>query len=124
MTLVKKQAGMSLIGWLILILILGGAITIGLKLAPGYMDYYTMSRILDEMSTEQGMGDKANLEIQQIIARRFDMNNIRDFDEKKNITVDRTSNDVSIILDYENRYPLMGNVDLIASFHKQVDIKI
>ncbi|HKI73853.1 MAG TPA: DUF4845 domain-containing protein [Pseudomonadales bacterium] len=123
MTLARKQAGMSFIGWLILLLIFGGGVTVGLKLAPLYIDYNTMSEILDDMSKENGMGDKANLVIQQTVARRFDMNNIRDFDLKNNVTVHRTEKGVSVILDYKVTKPLLGNVALLVSFHKEVQLR-
>jgi len=45
------QRGMGFASWLLVILVLGSILTVVLKLAPHYIDYNTISSIMDEMVT-------------------------------------------------------------------------
>ena len=115
--------GMGTGGWIFLIFIVGGLVTIGTKLAPLYLDHNTMSSILDGMAAEQGIVDKRTDDIDGMIRKRFKMNNIRDFDFKKGMKITRPEDKVVVDLDYEVRLPLAGNVDLIAHFDHHTEMR-
>ena len=119
----NRQRGLGVAGWLILIVVFGGITTIGMKLVPLYLDHNTMSNIIDGVAAEPNIGNKRNIDIQEMIINRFKINNIRDFDWKKNLVIKRDSEGVKIILDYEARVPLAGNVDLMAKFYKEANIR-
>lgn len=123
MNLPQYQRGLSMVGWMFLIMIIGSLITVGTKLAPLYIDHNTMANILDRLAEEKGMVVKRNVELTRIIKKRFKMNGIRTFDLKKNMSMKRPENRVIITLDYEVRLPLVYNVDLIASFEKQTVLR-
>lgn len=123
MTSIRKQKGLGFLGWLVLILLFGGALTLGLKLVPVYTDYNTMADILDGMAAEDGMANKRTPEIEDLIIKRFKINNIRSIDFHKDVQVKRDSNGVRIVLDYEVRMPVVGNLAMVASFDKEVELK-
>lgn len=123
MNLPQNQRGLSMAGWMFLIMIIGSLITVGTKLAPLYLDHNTMSNILDRLAEEKGMVVKRNVDLVNIIQKRFRMSGIRTFDLKKNMTIKRPENRVIITLDYEVRLPLAYNVDLIATFDKQTILR-
>jgi hypothetical protein len=120
MNFAHNQRGLGVAGWLMMILIFGGALTIGLKLFPLYMDHNTMSGVLDGLAEEEGLGAKRISTIRETVLQRFKVNNIRDFDHQNNMEIRRDNNGTLVILDYEVRVPLVHNVDLVASFDKQV----
>jgi hypothetical protein len=119
----KRQAGMGVGGWLMVLLIIGAVASVASQVVPVYMDHSTMSSILDGMAAENGMGLNRDDAIEKIIKSRFKMNNIRDFPIKENLVINRTSNGVEIVMDYEVRMPLVKNMDLIASFDKTVELR-
>ncbi|HJN50096.1 MAG: DUF4845 domain-containing protein [Pseudomonadales bacterium] len=123
MNLPHYQKGLSMAGWMFLILVIGSVITIGTKLAPLYLDHNTMSNIMDGLPQEKGMVTKGNVELTDILRKRFKMNNIRDFDFKNHLTINRPEDRVVIDMNYEVRLPLVHNVDLIASFEKQIILR-
>jgi len=90
---------------------------------PVYTDNATIERILDGLAAEPEMGSKSTGAIDKIIKARFHVNNIRDFDYSKNLTIVRNNDGARIILDYEVRVPLVYNLDLIASFNKTVALQ-
>ncbi|XOV90031.1 MAG: DUF4845 domain-containing protein [Pseudomonadota bacterium] len=119
----NRQKGLGVAGWLVLILLFGGAMTIGMKLFPVYMDHSTMANVLDGLAVQPGLGSKRNSAIEETIQQRFKVNNIRDFNLKKNMKLERDNDGVRVILDYEVRVPLIANVDLVASFDKEVTLQ-
>ena len=123
MSLLRNQRGLSMAGWLFLIMIFGSVLTVGTKLAPLYLDHNTMSNILDRLALEQGMVKKGNTELRAIIKKRLKLNNIRKFDLEHNMTLTRPEGRVVIDLNYEVRLPLLHNVDLIAAFEKQTILR-
>ena len=46
----NRQRGISVAGLIMLILIVGGGITAGTKLAPFYLDHNTISTIMEKMA--------------------------------------------------------------------------
>lgn len=123
MNLPQYQRGLSGAGWMFLIMVIGSVVTVGTKLAPLYLDHNTMSNILDRLAEEKGMVAKRDVDLTNIIKKRFKMNNIRDFDFKNHMTFKRPENRVIIDMNYEVRLPLVYNVDLIASFKKQTVLR-
>ena len=123
MGLPQHQRGLGAIGWLVLVFVFGSLLTLGLKVVPVYPDNATIERILDGLAAEPEMGSKSTGAIDKIIKARFHVNNIRDFDYSKNLTIVRDNDGARIILDYEVRVPLVYNLDLIASFNKTVALQ-
>ncbi len=123
MNSMSRQQGLGVAGWLLLILVFGGAMTVGMKLLPLYMDHRTMSNVLDSLTEISGLGSQRSDQIQSVIQQRFKLNGIRDFNFKDNMTIARDDDGATVILDYEVRMPLVSNVDLIASFNKEVRVQ-
>ena len=123
MNLPGKQQGLSTSGWIFLILIIGGLTTLGMKLAPHYMDFNTITTLLDNMSREQGLVDKRASEIKAMITKRLKLNNIRDFGLDEKLTIKRASDRLIIELNYDAKVPIAGNLQLLATFAHKVELR-
>ncbi len=119
----KKQTGMGMTGWVLMIAIFGGVLTVGLKIIPPFIDHNTMSKVLDGMAEVDGLSLQRDERIRKIITQRFKMNNVRDFKVRDHVELKRSKEGVQIVMDYEVRTNLFMNVDLIASFDKSVDLR-
>jgi len=119
----KRQAGLGFAGWIILVMLFGGVMTIGMKLFPIYLDNSTMSRVLDDLSNENGLAGRPDRTIYEMITKRFKINNIREYKIRDIVKIKRTNDRTDLVMSYETRVPFVGNVDLIASFHKQVVLR-
>ncbi len=122
-TLRHRQAGIGVAAWLLILLMAGALMSIASQLLPVFMDHNTMSGILDGMAEETGLTAKRDVDIQNMIIKRFKMNNIRDFRVDQHIVINRSREGVEIVMDYEVRMPLVKNVDMIASFDKKVELR-
>lgn len=118
-----KQRGVGFAGWLIIIFFVGGALSVGTKLFPIYVDNNTLEGLLDKMSEESNMSLKSKSEIYKVLENRLKLNNVRDFPIQDNLDVVRTKDGTSLVLDYEQRVPVGGNIDLLVSFKKEVELR-
>ena len=87
------------------------------------MDHNTMGTIMDKMSEEPGLGVKTDSQLTAMMKQRFKLNNIRDFAIHEHVEFKRTGQGTQVIMDYEVRVPLFYNLDLIASFNKEIKLR-
>ncbi len=118
----KPQQGMSITTWIFLIAIALFFVLLGVKMVPTYLEYHSMSKVLESIKEDRAYRQSPPKELRKIFNRRIDINGIYDFDQK-NLKIDRSKGKTSMILDYEVRKPVAGNVEVLMSFHKEVDWK-
>ncbi len=118
-----KQAGMGAVGWLLTILALGAAVSLAGQLVPLYWDFNIMANVLEGMAEEDGFIHKSDAAIAQTMNKRFRVNGVRTFNIKDNIKINRTSNGVELVMDYEIRMDLLRNIDMVVSFDKTVELR-
>lgn len=118
-----KQAGMSVAGWLLTLLIIGIVGTLMGKLVPLYVDHNIMSNVLDGIAAEGGYLLKSDATIRKLITKRFKVNGVRHFNVRDNIKINHTRNGVELVMDYEIRMDLLRNIDMIVSFDKTVELR-
>ncbi|MDK1023638.1 MAG: DUF4845 domain-containing protein [Gammaproteobacteria bacterium] len=123
MNLQKKQQGLSGLGWMLLILIVGGTATLGIRLIPHYVDFNTAAAILDGMSREQGLISKRTSDIEAMFKKRLKLNNIREFKLDERLTIKRASDRIIINLEYEVREPLVYNIHVLLTFKHNVQLR-
>jgi len=117
------QRGMGFASWLLVILVLGSILTVVLKLAPHYIDYNTISSIMDEMVTENGMAAKNKAQLISAMEEKLNINQIRTLPLEENLTLKSTKDRSQVILDYEVREALVSNVDVVLSFDKKIELR-
>jgi len=116
-----RQGGISATGFIIILLIIGFFTMIALKLIPVYFENFKIKSALESLKDEPGISDKTNVEIGNIIAHRFIIENI-DRVKLDQIKIKRDRAKILIDLDYEVRDNLVSNVDLVVSFKDRVEI--
>lgn len=122
-TVARRQRGMGFLGALVTIGLVTFFVTILLKLGPIYLNDWTIRSILTEIEENAGSIEGGVRGITDKIQRRMEVNSveaisIRDFEVKK--TDDKT---YSVTVSYEQRTHLFFNVDAVAMFEHQVEVK-
>ena len=118
----NRQSG-NMGGYIIAILFFGGLLTIAGKLGPLYLDHNTMAKQMDKMAEQPGLSQKRDRVLRGMLRTRFKLNNIREFDMNEHIKFVRTGSGTDIVMAYEVRMPVIHNVDLIATFDKEVKLR-
>ena len=123
MRLRKKQRGLSFLGLIVLVGVIGFCIVIGLKLIPIYMESWKIDGIMEAVISEPGINDQSRQEVIDSMLKRLDIDavdavNYSNWRDK--LTVAKRKNSTSINVRYEITTPLIGNLSLLAVFDKSV----
>jgi len=119
----KHQQRGSIGSVLVILLLVASAFSVGSRVIPLYLDHNTMGNVMEKMSMENGLALQSEASIRETMRKRLKVNNIRDFDLKENLKIDRSKVGTELILDYEVRVDLVSNLSLIAAFNKQVPLR-
>ena len=123
MKLKKRQRGISFLGLIALVGILGFAAVIGLKLIPIYMDAWRLDGVMNAVINEAGINQMSKREVGNAMLKRLDIDavdavNYRN--HKESMTITKRNNSITIDIFYRVETPLIGNLSLIAEFDKSV----
>lgn len=115
------QEGMTAIGWLLVLGLIAFFTLITLRMVPLYLEYGKVASVIDSLQNEPGITSKTRSEIVSLVSRRFDVNDVRNVDPKI-IKVSKDKGVLTVSINYERRRHLLGNVDVVTIFDKQVEV--
>jgi hypothetical protein len=116
MNAVKSQKGMSLFGVLLGLAVLAFVATTAMKLVPHYMDYWSLKKSIESVATDKSTEINTGGEFYSHVSRGMQVNNIRDLDLNKVLSVTEEGNVFRAHLQYEKREPLIQNLDVVMKF--------
>ena len=115
----RKQGGMTLTSFLMVLAVAGFAVYIGMKLFPMYQEFYAVKTSMKALAKEPGSADP--VKAQELFFKRMDMN-YSDSVKRENIKFDRIDGGVRMNVSYEVRRPLVGNLDIVGRFENSQDL--
>ena len=121
MQLKNKQKGLTGVSIMVILVAIAFAAIIILKIMPIYFDAFKVGDVVSSMKDERGLGDKSNREITSMILKRLDVNMVSDV-KKEHIFIEKIKNDIYIDVEYEVRKQMFGNLDVVVSFKKSVEV--
>jgi len=118
----NRQHGMTFIGLLCILALLGVVVYAGIRLAPLYLNYMKIARTLDAVATEAKGDNPDPAAIRNLIDRHF---NIEDPSGVtiKDIEITRDESGVQIHVAYDDAVPYVANVSLSVHFEKTVKVR-
>lgn len=116
---IKKQNGLTLIGFVIVLGFVIFVSYIGMKIAPIYMEYYGVVSAMNGVAKERGSANLSPFDIRVRVLNRLYVSYSADNVKEKNIKLERR-NGVHLRIAYEVRKPVIGNLDVIATFDRSV----
>ena len=113
----QHQRGMSMLSFVMLAGVAAVLGTMAVKLAPIYIDYWSLSNVIEDVVEESSGGDTSPAQVRQALQRRFTTNRIEAV-SLRDITI--KNNDKGILIDasYEKRVPLFINIDAVVKFEE------
>jgi hypothetical protein len=116
----RRQRGVTLIGWVILLVPVAIVGYMGIRLVPIYLNYMRVAHSVEATVTEMKAEEAGTVNLQQIratLGKHFDIESIT-FPDEKDIAVTRDGNSWTIEAKYEDTAPLFGNLSLVIDFDK------
>jgi len=116
---IRKQQGLTLVGFMMVLTLVIFATYIGLRVGPIYMEYYSVVSSMNGVASERGSANYTPFDIKRKMLDRLYISYSSDNVKEEHIKVLRR-NGVQLRVTYEVRKPLFGNLDVVASFDRMV----
>ncbi len=119
----RKQAGMTLIGWVIALAIIAFFATVAMRLLPMYQEYFGVVTVMEGMEKEISTNKLTKQQVMTLLSKRFNTGYIFSV-KKEDIELLRDKNNVhvdKIIIDYEVREPFIAHISLVGNFHIEAE---
>ena len=117
----SKQEGMTFLGWVIVLAILGVFVLAGLRLVPIYLNSVKLKSVVDGVKRDLDGAQATKANVVNALAKRYNVEGLThpDFAD---IEIKKSSQGYTIIADYEERAAFIGNIEFAVSFDKSVEI--
>lgn len=117
---IKKQKGFTALQIVIGLAAIGFILTCVLKILPVYMDDMTVKSTLKQLGESSEFTEMSKDQIVSRLQNQFDLNGVRGA-ATKSIKIYRRTDGWLINIDYEERIPFWGNLDVVITFQNQLN---
>jgi hypothetical protein len=119
-----RQSGVTLIGFLVILLVVGFFGYMAMKLVPAYTEYMGVVKAMNGVASAGGSAKSLD-EIRRDLLRRMDFQYVDDATVKPtDITISRDSGGTSVLqVAYDKDIPFMYNIDFLLHFEKSVKLQ-
>jgi len=112
----KRQQGVTAGGWLLILGLIGFFVLLALRLFPIYSNHFKIQGVVESLIEEQGLFRMPRKEMIKIIERRLNVNFAEGFKPEHLQIVLKKTGSKEIHIKYEDRRPILGNLDVVAKF--------
>ncbi len=116
---IRRQKGMSLIGFLMLLSLIIFMVYLGIRIGPIYLEYFSVVSAMNGVAAERGAARKSPYDIRVGVLNRLYISYSAENVREENIKIIRR-NGVQLRVVYQVRKPVIGNLDVVASFDRMV----
>ncbi|HET6546784.1 MAG TPA: DUF4845 domain-containing protein [Rhodanobacteraceae bacterium] len=119
----RNIGGITLIGFLILLIVAGFFAYLAMRLVPVYVEYFGVVKAMEQTRNEPGSAQKTLEEIRRDLSLKFNTQYVDEADvPPQAITLKRESGGATLRIHYERRVQFIYNIDLVATFDKSVSL--
>jgi hypothetical protein len=118
---IRRQQGMSIIGFIIVLGLVVFAAFITMRIVPIYLEYYSVVSAMNGIAAERGSSKYPLQTVRTKMMDRMFVNYTEGNLQRRHISIVRRDG-VQFRVAYEVRKPLIGNLDVVASFDRMVKL--
>ena len=118
----NSQGGMTLIGWIFTLVLIGAVALLILKVVPVYLESFKIKQALNSVAGEPGIGQASKREIYKKFVTRMDVEDVDRFsqhDVHRYLDVQKKGNTVILTVQYRSEKPIVHNISLVVDFKHQ-----
>ncbi len=116
----QYQRGITLLGFVMLLAVVGFFAFLVMRLFPVYAEYYSVKSDMEGLRDEPNSAQMTPAQVRDRLGRRFQISYVESV-RPEHITFDRNQG-YNVNIKYEVRRPLMSNVDFVAKFEHTVNL--
>ncbi len=115
-----RQRGMTMVGILVLVVVVGGWVYAGIRLLPKYLEYMrvasTLEKVRDEFDSNPG---STEFMLRKAVERHFDIDMVEVI-TSQDIEIKKEGGTFTMRAYYDDTVPFAGNVSFLVEFDKSV----
>ena len=115
-----RQRGMTMLGILFIVVVMGAWVYAGIRLLPKYLEYMrvasTLEKVRDEFDSNPG---STEFMLRKAVERHFDIEMVEVI-TSNDIEIKKSGGEFTMRAAYEDTVPLAGNVSFLVTFDKSV----
>ncbi len=117
-----RQKGMTFIGLLFVMVLVGFLVYAGMRLVPVYINYMKVVRTMQSVAAEFKSETPDQARMRNSLDKHWGIEDITGV-EAKNVEVLKDNDVVSMHVVYDDAVPYLGNISLLAHFDKTVKVE-
>jgi Domain of unknown function (DUF4845) len=118
----RPQQGMTFLGLLCVLLLVGIVIYAGIRLAPVYLNYMNIVRTMNAVAADFKDDNPSPEAIRTSLSRHWEVQAISAVDFQ-DIEITKDDSGISMHVAYDDSEPYIGNVSLSVHFDKTVKVQ-
>lgn len=118
----RRQAGMTTLGLIILVVFAGLFAFAALRLTPVYLNYMKVAGVISGVQEEFDSAGPSRAAIRSSVARRFDIDSVSEINAK-DVTVSAVDGGFEVAAVYAHKTPFIANVSFVVEFDKRAMIR-
>jgi hypothetical protein len=111
----NTQRGITLVGFVVVLGVVGLFAYVGMKLFPMYSEYYSVRSALKGLAQEPGIANTDPRKIQDLFFRRLNISYAENV-KPQHVNIKRVDSGWQMDVNYEVRKPLIANLDVVGRF--------
>ena len=119
--MVRRQQGMTLMSFVMVLVVVGFFALVVMKLFPMYSEYNNLKGVMDDLAANPASANMTPLQVWTDLERRFNIAYV-DSVQREHVTVSRTGKVTTLQIKYEVRKPLFANLDVVGNFDRTVTL--
>jgi hypothetical protein len=120
-TLRSKQAGVTLIGFVLLAAVFGIVIFAGMKVFPLYLERARIGTVLSDLQAELATVGNSPQQIKLALDSRFYVENMASL-QRDEYSIERSGEGFLVTIDRESRSSFLADLYFVIAINKQVEI--
>lgn len=118
----RKQSGITLIGFIIVLGVVGLFAYMGMKLIPMYSEFYGVKQALQGLASEPEIATKDPAKIKDLFFRRLYISYAENI-KAEHVKLERKDAGYVMTVKYEVRKPLIANLDVVGRFEAVKELR-
>ena len=119
----KKQRGMTMISWVIILALVAIQGVAAIRIVPIYLNFSSVKEIMESIKLDPAARGATPTQLLIMVNKRLSINGLYDLLKKPQaFTYQKNKTGMSILLNYEERGPIYGNLEFVATFEYEIDI--
>jgi len=123
MNMQRRVMGITLIGFVIVLIVVGFFGYVAMRLIPVYTEYFGVVKAMEQERAEPGAASKSLDQVRRDLSFKFSTQYVDESNvPPQAISLKREAGASTMRVAYERRVPFMYNVELLVSFDKSLNM--